>query len=126
MGAVESDDEAAARKVALDLAGAFGNDGFKLRDGHWMGVLEPDKPQLIQINLYAGNQYWFTLGTTSKAKALSITIYDEAGKPMVVDPFNDEGKAAAGFSPEASGPYYLQIKEVAGASSTFCLIYSYK
>ena len=29
----ETDPEVAARRVALDLAGAFSNDGFKLRDG---------------------------------------------------------------------------------------------
>jgi hypothetical protein len=123
---LESDDQAAARKIALDLAGAFSNDGFKLRDGHWSGPLEIGKAQIIQVNLYAGNQYWFSAGATSQAKTLSVTLYDEAGKPMVVDSYNDEGKAAAGFSPEASGPYYVQIKEVAGAASTFCLIYSYK
>ena len=29
----ETDQEVAAREVALELAGAFANDGFKLRDG---------------------------------------------------------------------------------------------
>ena len=35
--AEETDSQVEARKVALDLAGAFSNDGFKLRDGHWSG-----------------------------------------------------------------------------------------
>ncbi len=30
----ETDQEVAARETALELAGAFSNDGFKLRDGH--------------------------------------------------------------------------------------------
>ena len=37
----ETDQEVAAREVALELAGAFANDGFKLRDGHWAGTLAP-------------------------------------------------------------------------------------
>ena len=31
----ETDAEVQARKDALDVAGAFANDGFKIRDGHW-------------------------------------------------------------------------------------------
>ena len=30
----ETDAEVQARKDALDVAGAFANDGFKIRDGH--------------------------------------------------------------------------------------------
>jgi hypothetical protein len=30
----DTDAEVSARKDALELAGAFGNDGFKIRDGH--------------------------------------------------------------------------------------------
>src|SRR5437870_9204229 len=37
--APESDSEVAARKAALDLAGAFSNEGFKMRDGHWSGTI---------------------------------------------------------------------------------------
>ena len=35
----DTDAEVNARKNALDVAGAFTNDGFKLRDGHWCGTL---------------------------------------------------------------------------------------
>ena len=37
----ETDDEVEARKQVLDLTGAFQNEGFKLRDGHWAGQLKP-------------------------------------------------------------------------------------
>src|SRR5438132_13773444 len=62
--AAPTDAQVAARKTALDIAGAFSNDGFKLRDGHWFGVLRPSEHALIQVNLYAGNQYWFSVGAT--------------------------------------------------------------
>ena len=75
-----TDGEVAARRTALDIAGAFTNDGFKLRDGHWAGSFAPGKPQIVLVNLYAGNQYWFTLGATPPAKKVAITIYDEAGQ----------------------------------------------
>ena len=124
--AAESDAETAARKTALDLAGAFSNDGFKLRDGHWAGPLQPGKGQIIQVSLYAGNEYWFSVGATPEAKKVAVTIYDETGKPLPFEPFSDESKAAAGFSPDASGPYYLKVEELEGEPATFCLIYSYK
>ena len=58
----------AARAVALDVAGAFSNDGFKLRDGHWAGTLAPNESKLLAVNLYAGNQYWFSAGATETGK----------------------------------------------------------
>src|SRR3954452_6379052 len=101
-----SNDEVAARKVAYEIAGAFTNDGFKLRDGSWSGKIDPKKSQLIQVNLYAGNQYWFSLGATPAAKKVAVSVYDETGKPLAFEPFSDDGKAAAGFAPAVSGSYY--------------------
>ena len=121
-----TDDEVAARKIVLDLAGAFSNDGFKLRDGNFSGVIAPKHNVLVQVNLYAGNQYWFSVGATDKAKKLAITVFDESGKPIQSEPYEDAGKAAAGFAPEASGPYFVRIQELEGEPATFCLIYSYK
>lgn len=124
--AAATDDEVAARKNALDLAGAFSNDGFKLRDGTLSGTIQPGRPVLVQVNLYAGNQYWFSVGSTEKAKKLAVGIFDEAGNPAAVEPYEDAGKTAAGFSPDASGPYYIRIQEPEGGPANFCLIYSYK
>lgn len=121
-----TDGEVAARKVALDVAGAFSNDGFKLRDGNWCGALQAGKPQLVQVNLYAGNQYWFTLGATPTAKKVAVTIYDESGKLLASEPFQEAATAAAGFAPEASGSYYVKVALIEGGPSEFCLIYSYK
>ena len=121
-----SDGEVAARRTALDIAGAFTNDGFKLRDGTWSGGFEPGKPKILQVNLYAGNQYWFTLGATSPAKKVLVTIYDETGQPVKSDPFQDTSVAAAGFSPENSGIFFVKVEIVDGAAADFCLVYSYK
>ncbi len=124
--AEESDDEVNARKVALDLAGAFSNDGFKLRDGHWMGSFAPGKGAVIQVNLFAGNEYYFSLGATSKAKKVSVSVFDETGKPIAYEPYQEGASAAAGFSPDVSGPYLIKVEEVEGAAAAFCLLYSYK
>src|SRR5256714_13181628 len=87
--APESDTEVAARKAALDLAGAFTNEGFKMRDGHWSGTIKPKEHALIAVNLYAGNQYWFSVGAVEPAKKISVSLYDETGKLMETESYNE-------------------------------------
>ena len=122
----ESDSEVAARKAALDLAGAFTNEGFKMRDGHWTGTIKPKEHALIAVNLYAGNQYWFSVGATEPAKKISVNVYDETGKLMDTESYSEGDKAAAGFSPTSSGQYYVLVDLVEGDASSVCLVYSYK
>ena len=124
--APESDTEVAARKSALDLAGAFTNEGFKMRDGHWSGTVKPKEPALIAVNLYAGNQYWFSVGATEPAKKISVNLYDETGKLMQTEAYSEGEKAAAGYSPTSSGQYYVLVDLVEGNESSVCLVYSYK
>ena len=124
--AAESDSEVEARKVALDLAGAFSNDGFKLRDGHWAGSIKKNEPALVAVNLYAGNQYWFSVGASGKTKTIKVQLFDESGQPISSETFEDDEMAAAGFSPTVSGQYFVSIAPGEGESSSFCLVYSYK
>ncbi|PYM06628.1 MAG: hypothetical protein DMF15_12625 [Verrucomicrobia bacterium] len=122
----DTDAEVNARKNALDVAGAFTNDGFKLRDGHWCGILKAQDHALIAVNLYAGNQYWFAVGATDPAKKIAVNLYEETGKLLKTEHYQGGDRAAAGFSPTDSGQYFVSIDLVEGESSSFCLIYSYK
>ena len=122
----DTDAEVSARKDALEVAGAFSNDGFKIRDGHLSGVLKPHDHSLIAVNLYAGNQYWFSVGTVAPVKKVAVSVYDEAGKRMTTENYDNEDKAAAGFAPENSGQYFVAVDLVEGQEGSFCLVYSYK
>ena len=122
----ETDAEVRARKDALDVAGAFSNDGFKIRDGHWCGVLKPHDHALVAVNLYAGNQYWFSAAAAEPAKKIAVSVYDETGKQVTTESYNNEEKAAAGFSPANSGQYFVSVDLVEGEGGSFCLVYSYK
>jgi hypothetical protein len=122
----DTDAEVQARKDALDVAAAFSNDGFKIRDGHWCGTVKPHDHSLIAVNLYAGNQYWFSVGTTEPAKKVAVSVYDETGKQVATDSYDDGEKAAAGFAPPNSGQYFVSVDLLEGEQSTFCLVYSYK
>jgi hypothetical protein len=122
----DSDKEVEAHKAVLDLVGAFTNEGFKIRDGHWSGTLKPKAHALIAVNLYAGNQYWFAVGAVEPAKKVEVSVYDEGGKQVATESYNEGERAAAGFSPTSSGQYYVSVGLVEGKESTFCLVYSYK
>lgn len=122
----ESDTEVKARKTALDLAGAFTNDGFKIRDGHWSGSVKQQEPALIAVNLYAGNQYWFAAAADAEGKKVAVKIYDEIGNPVTVENYEDGETAAAGFSPESSGQYYVSVSLLKGEPGSVCLVCSYK
>ncbi len=122
----DTDKEVEAHKAVLDLVGAFTNEGFKIRDGHWSGTLKPKEHALIAVNLYAGNQYWFAVGAVEPAKKVEVAVYDESGKQVVTENYNEGERAAAGFSPTSSGQYYISVGLVEGKESSFCLVYSYK
>lgn len=122
----ETDEEVEAHKLVLDLTGAFSNEGFKLRDGHWAGQIKPKERAVIAVNLYAGNQYWFSAAANTKAKKIAVEVYDEAGKPMTTEIYNEGEKASAGFSPTNSGQYFVAVSLIEGEPTTFCLVYSYK
>ena len=124
--AAETDQEVAARAVALELAGAFTNDGFKLRDGHWAGTLAPNESRLIAVNLYTGNDYWFSCGATEKAAKLSVEIFDETGALVPTQRYNSGTKAAAGLSVTNSGEYFIRVRLDEGGPAGVCFVYSYK
>jgi hypothetical protein len=122
----DTDAEVQARKDALDLAAAFSNDGFKVRDGHWCGVVKPHDHSLVAVNLYSGNQYWFSAGATEPAKKIAVNVYDETGKQVTADNYDNGERAAAGFAPSSSGQYFVSVDLLEGEQSSFCLVYSYK
>lgn len=122
----ETDEEVQAHKAVLDLSGAFANDGFKIRDGYWAGPLKPKEHALIAVNLYAGNQYWFSVAANAGAKKMSVDLYDENGHQLVTETYDSDEKAAAGFSPVNSGQYFVSVGLLEGQPATVCLVYSYK
>ena len=121
-----SDAEVKARASALEVSGAFSNEGFKSRDGHTFAKLAPKEPKFIQVNLYSGNQYWFIAAASAPAKKITVSIYDEKGKPISSELYENNAQAAAGFAPQISGPYIIRVEEMEGEPASFCLLYSYK
>jgi hypothetical protein len=121
-----SDAVITCRRAALELAGAWTNDGFRLREHSWAGTLPAGKPALARVNLLAGNRYWFTAATNTASMTLSLHIYTESGAPVATETHQGGPLAAAGFAPSESGSYLIAVSETHGTPTPFCLVYSYK
>jgi hypothetical protein len=121
-----SNAEVAARSRASDLAGAWANDGFKVRDAHVTGTFQTGQAKLVRVNLFAGNQYWFTLAAGEAVKKVAVVVYDESGKPVNFERYEDGSRAAAGFAPQTSGPYLIKVELLEGDPSAYALLYSYR
>lgn len=115
------------RSAALDLAGAFANDGYKVRDGYWTQLITPDASALVEVNLFAGNEYWFSASAAPQApQKISVTVFDRAGRIVDQQRFDDGFRGAAGFEPASSGQFYVRVQLMEGAPTPITLVYSYK
>jgi hypothetical protein len=126
LGVELPDTTIAAYRRAIEIAGAFANDGFKMRDGFFSGEIMPGKQVVVEVNLYKGNEYWFTVATHGTGSRPSLALFDELGYPLQVQSFEDENAAAAGVVADASGKVFVRISLESGPASPFVLLYSYK
>ncbi len=125
-GQAQTDAEVAARANVLELAGAFSNDGFKLRDGHHTAMVDPANSQLLVVNLYAGNDYWFLAGAGNNEERVQIEVFDNEGRLLESEPYEAPGRAAAGLKPVRSGRHYIRIQRPEGAPAPVCFLYTYR
>lgn len=115
------------RAKALELAGAFSNDGYKIRDSFWLSKLPPiGQTILLAVNLFAENQYWFCVAAASPARRLVLKLYNEAGDLVSTQSYDRDSTAALGAEPSESGKYYLSVELLEGEPANFCVLYTYK
>jgi len=125
--AAEPDDaQVAARAKALELAGAFANEGYKLRDGVFYSDLQAATPKVFVVNLFAGNEYWFSAASSSSEARMRVEVFDNEGQPLDANLYEDGEFAACGVEPVASGRYYVRVSPVSASSDALAVVYSYK
>jgi len=126
LAVVRAEPEPGLRAALYEVAGALGNEGFKVRDGIWSGKLEAGVPQRLAVNLFAGNHYWFLATAGAGARGLELSLFDSAGRPVPVASEGPPGLAVAGVTAGATGQYFLQIGSAGGPTADFRLLYLFK
>jgi len=116
----------ADRANALEAAGSFAKEGYLCRESYLPLSISPEKPALIQVNLFAGNAYWFIAAANASAQGVRIEVFDAKGKPVAVESYELPLPATAGFTPAQSGPYILRITVQAEGPVCGVLLYCYK
>jgi len=114
------------RARVYDIAGVLGNDGFKARDGAWVGQLEGGKAQRLSVNLFAGNQYWFFAATSEPKDVPMLVLRDSAGRTAATIRHVADGVAALGVTAPATGTYTIEIKDSSPRTQDFSLLYFFK
>ena len=118
----------AAREDALELAGAFTNDGYKIRDGHWSRPAEAARAADRHGQPVRGQPVLFFArldgqGEKGQGDRCTTRAGNQVGDEQF---FQEKSRAAAGVSPVASGLYYVSVELLEGEQADFCLLYSYK
>lgn len=116
--------EAALRARALELGDALRGEGFEARDGFWSGKLEPGNRRSLAVNLFAGNSYVFCAATPAEGPAIGLFVRDAAGKIVATAPAGQQGFAAVGVTPGASGRYFVELESPGKVD--FCLVYYFR
>ena len=106
-----------AHRLALETAGAFTKDGFRIRDSEWAFSLAKTTPVFLKVTLFAGNHYRFVVATASSGAKICLSIYDIFGHIVKSEQFRDSvdhsgSSPAAGIAPELSGLYFIAIELV--------------
>lgn len=104
-----------SKRHALDLLGGLMNHGFRVRDEVWEVSLASKKLELLEITLFAGNQYWFAAAASEPAQRLKLALYDDMGNPVALDLWKDDhlipgARIAGGVVISHSGNYYIGIE----------------
>ncbi len=113
--AISPADFVESKRRALDLLGGLLNHGFRVRDEVWEVSLRPQKMELLQLTLFAGNQYWFAAAAPVPARRLKLALYDDRGNPIPLDLWKDDhllpgARVAGGLVVDHSGNYYVGLE----------------
>lgn len=125
LGLSPENDLLQARQRAISLAGAFANDGYRLRDGSWSLYLSENQPALMAIWLFARNGVWFSAATADKGASPHLEIFSPEGTALPALRHQGPGVAAAGFLAPVTGKYFIRAS-FPGPLTPFCLVTSYK
>ena len=114
------------RSLALELAAGNVGEGYQVHDGFWSGTLTKAEQILLEVYLFAGNDYRFSAANLDAFSQLTLSIFDTWGYPAGQKYSGDSSCSTAGISVIRSGRYFIRLVMTEGDKADTCMVYSYK
>jgi hypothetical protein len=114
------------RGLALELAAGNAGEGYQVHDGFWSGTLSSGVPVLIEVYLFAGNDYRFSAANLDAFSQLKLSIFDQWGYPAGTEYSGNSSCSTAGITVIRSGRYYIRLVMTESDNTDTCMVYSYK
>jgi hypothetical protein len=116
-----------ARVNAIEMAHAFTDESFIVRDGFWRTRLAPNEEVVCALQLFAGVDYWICLGSGTPEAQLQMGLFTSAPRPVaVLERVQEPSRAAIKVRPRTSGLFYLKVRNNHGQAARVCVTYCYK
>ena len=114
------------RSVALELAAGNEGEGYQVHDGFWSGTLTKAEPILLEVYLFAGNDYRFSAANLDVSSQLKLSIFDAWGYSAGQEYSGGSSCSTAGITVIRSGTYFIRLVMTEGDKADTCMVYSYK
>ena len=117
-----------AHSRAMEAATEAVKDGFLVRQEFWAGSLSTKQPSVVKHQLFAGNSYWFWLGSEEDSAQVTVHVYDPSGKLCDAESWQRGKMAAAKVVPKVTGTYLIvfSIEQSKAKKNRWALAYGFK
>ena len=117
-----------AHSRAMEAATAAVKDGYLVRQEYWAGALATKQPSVVKHQLFAGNSYWFWLGSDEDSAQVTVHVYDPSGKLADKESWQHGNTAAVKIVPKKTGTYFIvfSVEQSKAKKNRWALAYGFK
>ena len=117
-----------AHSRAMEAATAAVKDGYLVRQEYWAGSLATKQPSVVKHQLFAGNSYWFWLGSDEDSAQVTVHVYDSKGKIVDAEAWQRGNMAAVRVAPTKTDTYLIvfSVEQSKAKKNRWALAYGYK
>jgi hypothetical protein len=117
-----------AHSRAMEAADAAVKDGYLVRQEFWAGSLGIKQPSVVKHQLFAGNSYWFWLGSDEDSAQVTVHVYDSKGKIADAESWQRGNMAAVRVAPTKTDTYLIvfSVEQSKAKKNRWALAYGYK
>ena len=117
-----------AHSRAMEAATAAVKDGYLVRQEYWAGALVTKQPSVVKHQLFAGNSYWFWIGSDEDSAQITVHVYDPGGKLADTESWQRGNTAAVKITPKKTGTYFIvfSVEQSKAKKNRWALAYGFK